>query len=154
MRLLTVDEVTERWRCNRITVLRLMKNHTLRWLEDEAGEPLFEEAEIRKIKNPHTAQPRLRLLKRRENVSLARTSPGFDLEELAIRLARLNAEAQNLHMLAATLRADSIHLLERSRRAGDDILEVRYLARRISLEARALRESGAAPPPPTASRIG
>ena len=46
MKLLTIDEVTELWDCRRITVLRLMKNHTLRWRAAKDGEPLFDLAEV------------------------------------------------------------------------------------------------------------
>jgi hypothetical protein len=51
MKLLTVDEVRKLWRCHRVTILRLMRRGTLPWVEVD-GEPVFDEAEVLRLKNP------------------------------------------------------------------------------------------------------
>jgi excisionase family DNA binding protein len=55
MNLLTVEEVTQLWRCHRVTVLRLMRRGTLRYVEVD-GEPRFDEAEVRKLNHPGIAR--------------------------------------------------------------------------------------------------
>jgi hypothetical protein len=54
MKLLTVDQVLNLWRCHRVTVLRLMKRGALHWVEVD-GQPRFEEAEVLRLKNPRIA---------------------------------------------------------------------------------------------------
>jgi len=54
MNLITVDEVTRLWRCHRVTVLRLMRRGTLHYVEVD-GEPLFDEAEVLRLKNANIA---------------------------------------------------------------------------------------------------
>jgi hypothetical protein len=51
MKLLTVDEVLNLWRCHRVTILRLMKRGTLHWVEVD-GQLRFDEAEVLRLKNP------------------------------------------------------------------------------------------------------
>jgi hypothetical protein len=51
MNLLTVEEVIQLWRCHRVTVLRLMRRGTLRYVEVD-GEPRFDEAEVRMLNHP------------------------------------------------------------------------------------------------------
>jgi helix-turn-helix protein len=55
MNLLTVEEVIQLWRCHRVTVLRLMRRGTLRYVEVE-GEPRFDEAEVRELNHPAIAR--------------------------------------------------------------------------------------------------
>jgi hypothetical protein len=55
MNLLTVDEVTQLWRCHRVTVLRLMRRGTLGYVEVD-GEPRFDEVEVRKLNHPGIAR--------------------------------------------------------------------------------------------------
>jgi hypothetical protein len=158
VKLLTVEEVIELWRCRRITILRLMRNHALRWVEGEDGEPLFDRAQILKIKNPRTAGPHLRLVGASETptrprprrgpsideVPETRPDPGF--LELLQRGDHLTGELQILSEQAQALRAISQLLFEQARNSLEECAELNRWSRREIDRGQALRIGREAPP--------
>jgi len=145
MKLLTVDEVTARWKCARITVLRLMQNHTLRCFEGEDGEPVFNEADIRGIKDPRTAVAHLRLVHERTASSSDPTGPS--LEELLARRGRANEEFRTLQQHRLTLRAEAEALFESAQVTRKGSPETRRRAWRDSGRGRKLLRTASDTPP-------
>jgi hypothetical protein len=121
--LLTVEEVMELWQCRRITILRLMKNRVLPWFEDEDGEPLFDQAEVLKIRNPRTAGPRLRLVGASETPALPEPRPVPTTDELLERRDKLTEELRTITEQARAIRATSQLLLKRAQSVLEECAE-------------------------------
>jgi hypothetical protein len=118
MKLLTVDEVLELWRCHRVTILRLMERGILHWVEVD-GEPLFDKVEVQRLKHPRIGKfPHLTL------------SPGgshkpprvrVPLEQLVWRYERIDEMFEKLTHEARWLAVEAQLCVARSREARSNL---------------------------------
>ena len=137
MKLLSVDEVTSIWHCHRVTVLRLMRQGALDWI-DEDGEPLFDEAEVLELKNPRIAIfPHLTISRKKIASQQWSHRPA---DEWLPRYQQITAESEKLVQEAKQLCANSRVYLAQSRQACADALAARCVVSQARVESISFRE--------------
>lgn len=137
MNLLSVEEVTRIWHCRRVTVLRLMRQGTLDWIEED-GEPLFDETQVLKLKNPRIAIfPHLTLSRRK--IASARWLP-IPADDWLQRYQRVTAESEKLILEAKQLCANSRRCLADWQQACADAVAERRVVSQARLDSISFRE--------------
>jgi hypothetical protein len=137
MNLLSVEQVTRIWHCNRVTVLRLMRQGTLDWIEED-GEPLFDETEVLELKNPRIAIFPHLTISRRE-IASRQWSP-IPADDWLQRYQQITAESEKLILEAKQLCANSRFWLAQSRQACEDSLAERRVVSQAMVESISFRE--------------